>query len=213
MATMQERREVSDFDEILVEGTGDVLLKQGDREELVIEADETLLPRLKSEVQAGRLELGLRHWYDFIFILPSPRITYHITVRSLRGVTISGSGKLQAGPLQTGLLRLKVSGSGEFELPELQASDLELAFSGSGKASLGGAVQRQEIEINGSAEVRAEDLSSQEARVRINGSGSVHLRVQQRLDVRISGSGEVLYHGQPAIEQHISGSGTIRAIQ
>ncbi len=99
-----------------------------------------------------------------------------------------------------------------YPLPDLQAADLELDFSGTGKASLGGAVQRQEIEINGSGEVRAEDLDSQEARVRISGSGSVRLRVQQRLDVRISGSGEVLYRGQPVIEQRISGSGTIHSI-
>ena len=213
MAITQERREVRDFDEILVEGTGDILLKQGETEELVIEADEALLPRLKSEVQGGRLELGLRHWYDFLFLVPNPRVTYHITVRSLRSVTITGSGKLQAARLQTDLLRLKVSGSGEFELPDLQAAELELNISGSGKARLGGAVQRQEIEISGSGEVKAEDLDSQAARVRISGSGSLRLRAQQRLDVRISGSGKVLYHGQPVIEQRISGSGTIRAIQ
>jgi len=210
MAIIKERREVAGFDEILVEGTGDILLKQGETEELVIEADESLLPRLKSEVQGGRLELGLQHWYDFIFAIPNPRITYHITVRSLRGLTISGSGKLRSERLQTDRLRLKVSGSGELELPDLQAADYELDISGSGKARLGGAVQRQEIEISGSAEVRAEDLDSQETRVRISGSASIRLRVQQRLAVRISGSGEVLYHGQPAIEQRISGSGTIR---
>jgi hypothetical protein len=213
MAVLQERREVSGFDEIHLEGSGDILLVQGETEELVIEADEALLPKLKSEVNNGRLVLGLRHWYDTLLAVATPRVHYRITVRSLRGASISGSGSLSAGRLQTDRLRLKVSGSAGFDLADLQATDLELDFSGSGKANLKGTAQRQEIDISGSGEVHADELDSQEARVHISGSGRVRLRVQERLDVRISGSGEVRYHGQPKVEQRISGSGSIQAVR
>jgi hypothetical protein len=212
MAVEQERRDVADFDEISMEGMGVILLKQGEREELVIEADADLLPKLKSDVNAGRLELGLRNWFDFLSLISKPRICYMITVRSLRGVSISGSGNLQAGPIETDRLRLRISGSGEMFIENLQASDLELIFSGSGKAQVSGTVQRSELEISGSGEIKAEDLQTAETQVRISGSGSAKLRVQERLDVTISGSGEVRYHGQPTIRQRISGSGSVRSI-
>jgi hypothetical protein len=211
MATIQERREVSEFDEILVEGTGDLFLEQGETNSLVIEADEELLPKLKSEVNAGRLELGLRHWYDFLALLVTPHIRYTVTVSSLRGVTISGAGKLRTGRIQADRLRLKINGSGDMEVTELQGSELDISISGSGKVRLNGSVQRQHIEISGSGDIFAEELASNETRVRISGSGSANLRVQERLDVDISGSGDVRYHGQPKVSPRISGSGRVRS--
>jgi hypothetical protein len=211
MAIIQERREVSNFDEVHVEMSGDIILKQGDKEELLIEADSELLPHLKSEVNAGRLELGLMHWYDFVFLVSVPTIRYYITMKDIRGVIISGSGKMEAEHIHTDRIRLKISGSGEFHITDLQSGNLELSVSGSGKVNLAGVVKRQELDISGSADVRAEDLASQEARVRISGSGNARLTVQQRLEVSISGSGEVRYHGQPQIDHRISGSGSIRA--
>jgi hypothetical protein len=211
MAIIQERREVSNFDEVHVEMAGDIFLKQGDTEELIIEADSELLPRLKSEVNVGRLELGLQHWYDFMFLIPNPTVRYFITMKNIRGILISGSGKLESEHITTDRIRLKISGSGEFHIADLQAADLEITFSGSGKANLSGSVKRQELDVSGSGEYRAEDLDSLEARVRISGSANARLRVQQRLEVSISGSGEVRYHGQPEIKHTISGSGSIRA--
>jgi hypothetical protein len=211
MAVIQERREVANFDEIHLAMAGEIFLKQGETEELVIEADSDLLPKLKSEVHAGRLELGLLHWYDFLSLLPVPTLRYHVTVKNIRGVIISGSGKVEAGKVHTDHLRLKASGSAEFHVNDLQAGDLEVIFSGSGKANIAGSVRRQELEISGSGELNAEELASQEARVRISGSGSALMSVQERLDVSISGSGKVRYHGQPQIVHHISGSGSIQA--
>jgi hypothetical protein len=211
MTITQERREVSGFDEVQVDMSGDIFLKQGDTEELIIEADSDLLPRLKSEVNVGRLELGLEHWYDFMFLIPNPTVRYYITMKNIHGIFIAGLGKLETEHIHTDRIRLKISGSGEFHIADLQAADLEINFSGSGKANLAGSVKRQELDVSGSGEYRAEDLDSLETRVRISGSASARIRVQQRLEVSISGSGEVRYHGQPEIEHRISGSGSIRA--
>lgn len=51
-------RNVSDFDEILLLGSGNVHVDLTGSESLVIEADDNLLPILTSEVINGRLELG-----------------------------------------------------------------------------------------------------------------------------------------------------------
>jgi hypothetical protein len=212
MAVVQERREVANFDEVIVELPGEIFLQQGDVEELVIEADSEFLPKVKSAVNGGRLEIGLHHWYDFMFLIPGPTVRYHITMHNIHGVQISGTGKLEAGRIQTDRLRLKISGSGEFYITDLQSEALELIFSGSGKARLAGAVTRQDLDISGTGEILAEELDSQEARVRISGSGNTRLRVRDLLDVSITGSGEVRYHGQPRIEHRISGSGRIRPI-
>jgi hypothetical protein len=212
MTIVQERREVSGFDEIQMEGTGELILTQGEEEGLVIEADGQMLPKLKSDVNAGRLELGLRHWYDLLSLIGATPIRYTVTVRSLRGVTISGAGTLQSGAVQAERLRLRINGSGEMNLAALSGGELDISIAGSGKVQVGGSVQRQEIDISGSGDILAEDLACQEASVRISGSGSARLRVDQRLTVNISGSGDVCYFGHPQIQQRISGSGSVRSL-
>lgn len=213
MALIKENRVVADFDEIRAELNGEVYISQGESESLVIEADEEIMPRLKSEVIAGRLELGLRSWFDIFSLVTHPTIRYWVTVKNLRGAALSGSGKVIVnGPLAAERLRLKLSGSGEFQVPQLETGNLEIDFSGSGKAEIAGKASRIDLGISGSGNMRAEDLECQDARVRISGSSSVRLNVQTRLEVNISGSGEVRYRGQPAIEHRISGSGSIRPL-
>ncbi len=212
MAITQERREVSDFDEVHLEGSGTIVLEQGEQDGLVIEAEESLLPRIKSEVVEGRLRLGFKSWLDYLTHAGHPPIHYQVTMRQVHGVSVSGSGKLQAGPIQTDRMRLKVSGAGDLALTELHASNLETNLSGTAKVTVGGAVQSQEIGISGSGELNADRLVCEEVRVRISGSGKVCVQAAQQLDVRISGAGDVRYIGQPRISHHISGSGKIQAI-
>ena len=213
MSIVQERREVAGFDEVILEGSGTITLTQGDQDGLVIEADADLLPRLKSEVSEGRLRLGLKSWLDFFTHLSHPPVHYYVTMREVHGVMISGSGKLQAGRIETDRLRLKISGSGEMNVADLRAGDLEISFSGAGKAVVSGAVQTHSVRISGSGEVRAENLECADVRVHISGSGTVRVRAARRLDVHISGSGDIGYIGQPNVTQQISGAGKVREIQ
>ena len=55
-----EERAVSDFDEILLEGGGSIVVDVSGTESLTIAADDNLLPLLTSDVVAGRLELRTR---------------------------------------------------------------------------------------------------------------------------------------------------------
>lgn len=212
MAVVQERREVSGFDEVSLEGNGTITLEQGEQDGLVIETDADLLPKIKSEVVDGRLRLGFKSWLDHLTQMGHPPIQYWVTMKQVHGVSISGSGKLHIGLIETDRMRLKVSGSGEINIADLHAADLETSFSGNGQATISGAVQTQEVRISGSGGLNGESLECQEARVRISGSGTIRLRASQRLEVHISGSGDVRYAGQPSIVQHISGSGSVTSL-
>lgn len=212
MATIEERREVSNFDQISLEHTGELIIEQGDQESLVIEADEELLPKLKSDVRNGRLELGFRHWYDGLFQFGARNIRYRIGVRSLRGISISGAGKASSGSIQTDRMQLRVSGSGDFLLPSLHADSLDVSISGTAKARVSGAAPKVSIHVSGSGELDAVELASQSVTVRISGTGNVRVDAEESLDVRISGSGDVGYRGRPNLRQSISGVGNIHAL-
>ena len=215
MAIVKESRPVQDFEEVAMEGHGDLAIVQGDVEMLEVEADEEVLPKLKTEVRGRRLVLGYRSWWDWL--TPpwgAPPIHYTVTMKTVRGVVISGSGTVTAAEIHTDDLRLEMSGSGRGTIDRLAAETLELRISGSGRLEVGGGqVGAQEITISGSGSLRAEELTSDEADVRISGSGNIRLHAEKALNVHISGSGEVRYRGQPVVSQRISGSGSIAPLE
>jgi hypothetical protein len=55
-----ETRKVSDFDTVNVSYPAQVLIRQGSAESLQIEAEDNLLPNLKTEVKNGTLEIFYR---------------------------------------------------------------------------------------------------------------------------------------------------------
>ena len=85
-----ESRTVSGFDEIVVLGSGKVIVDVTGTESLEIEAEDNLMEFLTTEVVNGRLELGVESGR---LISPSRDITYTITASQLNTVTISGSGR------------------------------------------------------------------------------------------------------------------------
>lgn len=204
---VRESRDVRDFDTIVLGGSGAVFIAQTGEESLTIEAEDNILPLLSTEVHNHRLELGTRH--GATITLHSP-VRYHVSVKSLRGLVISGSGKAELSTLTTDTLAATISGSGKVEAMALTTETLEVSIPGSGSVSLAGQAARQEIAISGSGAYDAPDLTSNSTRVRISGSGSATLTVRETLDVRISGSGSVRYHGQPTVTKSISGSGSVR---
>lgn len=208
---MRETRPVSDFNAIVTQGYGNIILKQGDVCSLEIEADDEIMPHIKSEVVNGRLELSFKNWWRVFFSF-FPPIRYHITVKELTSVLVSGSGNLECEQLVGDALELEMTGSSKMNIADLKVSSLVVSVSGSGELNLAGSVGRCDMKISGSGRFNTQELTTQEARVRISGSGDITLRVEKKLDVHISGSGSVKYIGQPEVTQIISGSGRIQAL-
>jgi len=208
MAMLTEARDVRDFDEVVVQGRGDLILEQGDVESVVIEADAAVMPHVKAAVEGRRLVLGLEHWWDSL-MFPLAPLRFRVSAVMVNRVTISGSGSVRAEALRSDDLRLEISGSGDMAFPQLTAGAVSLGISGGGKMKVSGEAESIAVRISGSGNVQTSELATQAAEVRISGSGNVSVNPAQTLDVQISGSGTVKYTGQPQISQRISGSGSI----
>lgn len=216
VARITKTRDVQGFTEIIVQGYGDVVLEQGETEGVVVEADERMMPKLKTSVRDGRLFLGFRFrwwewitwWWTWLFIRDK-RIHYRVSLRDFRGVSISGSGNVTAEQLRGDECQLRISGSGRVQVGKIECQSAATRISGSGDVSLAG---RQEIRITGSGRVNASDFETGETDIVISGSGRATLNALQTLNVRISGSGLINYRGQPQVSKRISGRGRVREI-
>jgi hypothetical protein len=181
-----EPREVSGFSQVRLDGTGDVTLEQSGTESLSVEADDNILPLLETTVRNGVLHLAIK---SNVNLQPARPIRYHVTVKQLTGLGISGSGSVHA----TGI----------------DAGDLEAEISGSGSATLAGRADNVELRVSGSGSYHAAGLKCKTVRVSISGSGGATVNASDRLEANVSGSGSVHYAGDPAVTKHISGSGSV----
>ncbi len=204
-----EDRPVSGFNQVELQGAGELDIVQGETEALTVEADDNLMQYITTEVRGTTLVLGLKPNFRLLF---SSKILYHLKVKDLNSVSISGSGHVTSDSIQTGDLSLSTSGSGKFEIGDVQATSVNASTSGSGEFILTGKADRVDVSINGSGKFNCPDLELQSANVRISGSGEITVWTTQSLDVRISGSGSVRYYGSPETNQSISGSGSVKKL-
>ncbi len=179
-----ESRDVSDFDEIVVLGSGDVIVDVTGTESLTVEAEDNIMPLLTTEVRKGRLELGSNATFS-----TTRAIRYTIEASALTAVEIDGSGDVTASGIDSDTFEVTINGSGNV-VPTGSAGDVR-------------------VEINGSGAYEGVGLVASVGSVDVSGSGSVLVNATDELDVRISGSGEVTYVGSPTLTEDISGSGSI----
>jgi len=200
-----ENREVSGFDHVSVSGSGELVLVQGEEESVTIEADDNLLPLIRTEVSQGGLFIGPRN----VNLHPTQTIVYRVKLKNLRGLELSGSVRAEADTIKTDRLALSITGSGKMQLARLDTGALSAHISGSGTTTASGRAERQDIHISGSGNHEAFELKSSQAKVNISGSGHASLWVTDSLSARISGSGRVGYRGDARVDSHISGSGRV----
>ena len=153
MAMITETRDVRDFDEVVVQGRGELILEQGDVESVVIEADEAVMSHVKAAVEGRRLVLGLEHWWDHL-LLPTALLRFRVSAVMVKRVTISGSGTVRAEALRADDLSLEISGSGDMAFPQLTAGAVSLGISGGGKMTVSGEAESVAVRISGSGNVQ-----------------------------------------------------------
>ena len=202
-----ESRSVAAFTAIVIEGSGNVTLSQGNAQSVSVETDDNLLPLVKTDVRAGVLYLGLK---EGVRPMHLSQLEFRISVPKLTAVKISGSGNLHAtGLIRAEALTLEISGSGGI-YSELDVGRLGVTISGSGGMTAEGKAAEISVVISGSGSVQAHDLVSGTAVVSVNGSGEAVINARRAISINVSGSGRVAYGGGAEATITKSGSGVIQ---
>lgn len=206
-----ETRTPGSFKRLSIGISGDVELVEGNEESIKIQASGVNLEEIETEVFGDKLRIrwrkGYRNWRR------RTNVKIWLTYRSLESISIGGSADVIAKSVLKGdQLYLRVSGSGNIE-GKVAVNTLETKISGSGRIYISGVTKSQMIGISGSGSIRAFDLQSNSADIRISGSGSARIQVKDAIKAKISGSGSVRYKGNPAkIISKSSGSGSVRSV-
>ncbi|MBN3583171.1 DUF2807 domain-containing protein [Algoriphagus aestuarii] len=207
-AQQTETRKPGHFTKVHSGGSWEVILTEGNTEEIRIEAKGVDLDKVKTEIDGDVLKLGLVNGN-----YRNVDLTFYVTYTSLEGVRCSGSGKMDVkSDVISEDFYIGLSGSGDIYMKNLRADELEASISGSAKIKIqSGSIGEAEIKQSGSGDFVADDLSIEELEVSKSGSGDTYVGDLGEISVRSSGSGDIVYSGSPRMgDIKVSGSSRIR---
>jgi len=153
---------------------------------VAIEADENILPFVKTEVENEVLNV----WLDGCLSTNNPIKVAATMPRSIKSFRSNGSGRA--------------------ELRGIDSVKLRICLNGSGKIISKGRVDTLSVELNGSGDIKTPKLSARDVIACLNGSGDLHVCAHSSISVILSGSGDIEVDGNPVKrETKIIGSGDI----
>ena len=183
-----EARAVTNFTKIHTLGATDVFINQGTDFKVEVSGYGNLIPFFETNLLNDILTLGYR---DNVKV-KNDNVKVYITLPVLKGLSISGSGNINA----TGTF----SNVPVFETNIYGSGNIYFSY---------GTTQDYFSTIPGSGNVHSFGMLAENTNITISGSGNQEATVSNNLKVNIAGSGNVYYKGNPVINARISGSGAI----
>lgn len=186
---VKKKLNVDNFHSVGLGINATVYLTQGSSHSVEIEAQQNIIDNLDLEVENGSWSIeGKKRIKDY------KAVVIHITMPTVKALSIGGSGK--------------IIGKSEFKNLE----ELKVSIGGSGEVSLAGSATTTSISIAGSGKVDVRQLGSASSKVSIAGSGDAYVDAKDKLTVSIAGSGSVFYNGKPSVKTSVAGSGKVESL-
>jgi hypothetical protein len=208
-----EERKLPSFTEISLRIPGKLIVRQGDVQKVTIEAKESTLKEIITEVNGRALIIRFPSKNYFWKNFDPGRIDIYITIPEVTGLNVSGSGDIIGeGAISAIITELSVSGSGNLTVDKLNCDRVKAVISGSGNIVLGQEKPASEFHgvISGSGNIKAGGFEAQSVNVTISGSGNCSIKSNGDIKVKIAGSGNLYYTGNPNIDSAIAGSGNVK---
>lgn len=180
-----ETRELKPFKAIDTTGAFDIKVTCQKPASFEIEADDNILPLIKTDVRDGILFVTSEQRIN-----PSRVIELRINLPELAAVTSRGAGQVNVA--------------------DANSEDLKLESMGAASMEAAGKAKSVSVSSTGAGKIDTSKLIAEKARVSVTGAASVDVYATEQLDVTVSGAGSVTYGGDPKIvNKSVSGIGSV----
>lgn len=207
------------FEALLILGSVDVEVRQGEPAELQIQGPAGVTETVKYRVDGDTLVLGINPSKD------SKRmegVRFRVIVPQLRTLELRGSGDVYVKPFEfarsdwNSPAEIFLNGSGDIKLFAVQGASVQMRVKGGGNiqaASIN--VEQFDAFVAGAGDVYAKELQAKEAELTVTGSGAIKVTDKsfvESLEVNIIGSGDAYLEPVDCEDAEINvvGSGDVR---
>ena len=181
-----EKRDVAGFKSVDVGGAIQVEIVAQKDFSVEVQADDNILPLIKTEVRGGFLRIESEKNYN----------TKNPVVVRISAPNIE---------------ELEVSGASKVNLTDLNNEFLNIDASGASKISVNGTTASLITDVSGASKIDAENLKSENASIEASGASSVSVSVSGDLKANASGASKIIYAGTPRnFENKTSGASSVK---
>jgi hypothetical protein len=192
---------------ITISTPGDLSVRPGDDEKVVVEAEAKVLAQLDVSVKGDTLILASKGSFK-----TDRGLKYTVTIKTFRSLKAEGSGSSLIEGFAGESILVEAAGSGEITLKNIRPEKLTALIPGSGNINASGSGKLLYARIEGSGNIDTAKFQSKVAEARIDGSGTIRLHADETLKATIGGAGNIEYKGKAKVTQSITGAGNIERI-
>ncbi|WPP50081.1 head GIN domain-containing protein [Catalinimonas niigatensis] len=193
-----EQRNIADFDRIIFEGRGDLILTIGSAPALEVEAEDGVnMQRIKTYVQGKTLHITYERDDDKVWDM-HPKIMVYVSFRELDEIATAGIVNVRTdSPIKNRSFRFGAEGMGKSYL-EVEVDQLEVKIAGTADVELTGTARQGSLLLDGTGKLDALAMEASRIDAEVNGTGSLFVHATESLHVEANGFGaQVKYKGNP----------------
>ena len=204
---VKTERNVGSFTGVSTSSAIDVVLSQGDKISVTVEADENLHEYIMTEVKDGTLRVFTK---EGISIRDAEMRRVHVTMREINYIGSSSAGDVFGQTsIKTEKLKLTASSAGDIKI-EVYAKTIDANGSSSGDLTLTGEADMLDATLSSAGDLNAYNLKVKEADINVSSAGGADIWVTEKLVARASSAGDVNYKGDPKnVDAHSSSAGGV----
>ncbi len=200
-----EERDIREFTGLKVSSGIDVIIRQGKKISLELEADDNLHEAIITEVEGDILKV-----YTKKNIRKARSKKVFLVYEDLNTIRISSAGDVTGeNTLKTGNLDIDLSSAGDLNL-EVLADKITCDISSSGDARLSGSTEVLVASLSSAGDLHAYELITQKADVSCSSAGDARIYATEEFNLRSSSAGSIYYKGEGRVaNSHTSSAGSI----
>jgi len=202
---VKEERDIEKFTGLKVSAGIDVVIRQGKKISLELEADDNLHEAIITEVEGDILRIYTRK-----NIRKAKSKKVFLVYEELNSIRISSSGDVTGeNTLKTGNLDIDLSSAGDLKLA-IQADEITCDISSAGDARLSGSTEVLVASLSSAGDLHAYELISEKADVSCSSAGDARVYASEEFKLRSSSAGSIYYKGDGKVaNSHTSSAGSI----
>jgi hypothetical protein len=189
---------VQPFDQLVSGGIFSVILKQGDKEDVKIEADDNLQDLFEVKNEGSKLSISMKKDVNFS---SKKGMKVYVTFKKLKSMELNMVGSLTSdNNLSFDDLAIKNQSVGALDL-NMTAQNLNVENKSVGNVKLKGKAESAVIKNNGVGSIKAGDFVVQKMDIENSGVGSAVVNAEKELKVKDSFLGKVSNKGNAPVKR------------
>jgi hypothetical protein len=194
---------VQPFDELSISGVFSVLLSQGSKEQLKIEADDNLQELFEVKTEGSKLIISMKKDVNFQSKGDKNKMKVYITFRKLKAMDLKTVGNISSDAnMDFDNLKIENKSVGSVDL-KLTVQKLEIQNKSVGNFTLTGKADHAVIKHNGVGSFKASNLVVQTMDIDAQGVGGAEVNAVKEIKVSDSFLGKVKNVGAATIKKKV----------